>query len=59
MILWFVLIAVRVGMDVLASNMGDKLATSTGIILILLAANRIARVGVLAYRLERRPQVAA
>lgn len=59
MILWIVLIAVRVGMDVLASNMGDKLATSTGIILILLAANRIARVAVLAYRLERRPQLAA
>lgn len=59
LVLWVVMIAVRVGVDVIASGYGDKLATSAGIILIVLAANRAARTAVLAYRLERHPSLAA
>jgi hypothetical protein len=59
MALWLVMIAVRVGIDVIATMQGDQLASSVGIILILLAANRAARVGVIAYRLDRRASVAA
>ena len=38
--LWAVLIAVRVGFDVLGSALGAHLLTQTGVILVLLAASR-------------------
>lgn len=38
--LWIVLIAVRIGFDVLGSSLGAHLLTQTGVILVLLAASR-------------------
>lgn len=49
--LWFVLIAVRVGLDVLGGQMGAHLLTSTGAILLMLAINRAARALVLDQRI--------
>lgn len=57
--LWLVVIAVRVGIDVLAAQAGSHLAASTGMILLLLAANRASRTAVFAYRLGRTAPVAA
>jgi hypothetical protein len=57
--LWIVLFAVRIGMDVIASQLGSHIATSTGIILLLVAANRAARTAVFAYRLDRKPSLTA
>lgn len=51
--LWVVQIAVRIGMDVLAGHLGAHAATTTGVILLVLAANRAARVAVFAVRLDR------
>lgn len=51
--LWIVLIAVRIGIDVLAVQMGAVLATATGVILLMVAANRAARVLVLVQRVSR------
>lgn len=53
MVLWLVLIAVRVGIDVLAGMAGSALAASTGVILLMVAVNRIARVAVIMYRAGR------
>jgi hypothetical protein len=57
--LWFVLIALRIGMDIVATDLGSHLASATGMILILVAANRMARVMVFAYRLDRTTPVTA
>jgi hypothetical protein len=57
--LWVLVILIRVGIDVLAGQAGSHLATSTGIIVLLVAANRAARTAVFAYRLDRMPAVAA
>lgn len=57
--LWVVLIAVRIGIDVLAGLAGSHLAASTGVILIVIAANRAARAAVIGYRLTRMPAVLA
>jgi hypothetical protein len=57
--LWIALFAVRIGMDVIASHMGAEIASSTGIILLLIGANRAARTAVFAYRLDRKTAVAA
>ncbi|GAA4358979.1 hypothetical protein [Microbacterium rhizosphaerae] len=51
--LWLVVIAVRIGIDVLASGLGAHAATTTGVILLLLAANRAARAGMIGLRLDR------
>jgi hypothetical protein len=51
--LWIVLIAVRVGLEVFARHLGAAETASTGVILLVLAANRAARTGVLAWRLEQ------
>jgi hypothetical protein len=51
--LWVVLMGMRVGMDVLAASFGSELAAATGVILIMVAANRAARVAVIASRLQR------
>jgi hypothetical protein len=52
-VLWIVLIAVRVGIEVFARHLGAEATASTGVILLVLAANRAARTGVLAWRLEQ------
>ncbi len=53
MVLWLVLIGVRVGMDILASIAGSHLAAATGVILLVVAANRLARIAVILYRAGR------
>ncbi|WP_223691884.1 hypothetical protein [Leifsonia poae] len=59
LVLWVLVIVVRVGIDVVAGMAGSHLASSTGIILLMLAANRAARTLVFASRLERHAAVAA
>jgi len=54
--LWIVMIAVRVGVEIFAQHIGSAATASTGVILLVLAANRAARVGVLAWRLEQHRQ---
>lgn len=55
--LWVLVIVVRVGIDVLAGMAGSHLAASTGVILLMLAANRAARTAVFASRLGRHAAV--
>lgn len=50
-VLWVVLIAVRIGMDVLGSGLGAHLLSSTGMILLMIAVNRAARALVLDRRI--------
>ncbi|MFC9432880.1 hypothetical protein [Nocardia sp. NPDC057030] len=61
--LWVVLIAVRVGVDVVAVGIGAQAAVSAGAIIVLLAVNRLGRMLVIAARAERltgsRPMVRA
>lgn len=59
LVLWVVVIAVRVGIDLLASMAGSHLAASTGVILLMLAVNRAARTLVFANRLEKHAAVTA
>jgi len=59
LVLWAAVIVVRVGIDVLAGMAGSHLAASTGVILLMLAANRVARTVVFAGRLERHAAVTA
>jgi hypothetical protein len=59
MVLWVVMIGVRVGIDIWASSAGATIVTSTGIILLALAANRLARTGVFAARVAHLDSVAA
>lgn len=58
-VLWVLVIAVRVGVDVLASMAGAHLATATGVIFLVFAANRAARTAVFAARLDRHAALAA
>ncbi|MBF4608056.1 hypothetical protein [Curtobacterium sp. VKM Ac-1393] len=51
--LWIVLIAVRIGLDVLGGHLGAHLLTSTGTILLVLALNRAARALVIDQRIPR------
>lgn len=51
--LWVVVVATRVGIDVLAVRLGAQLVTSTGVILLVLAANRLVRVAVILSRAGR------
>ncbi|WP_416393932.1 MULTISPECIES: hypothetical protein [unclassified Curtobacterium] len=51
--LWIVLIAVRIGLDVLGAHLGAHLLTSTGTILLVLALNRAARALVIDGRIPR------
>lgn len=51
--LWLVVIAVRIGIDVVANGLGAHAATTTGVIILLLSANRIARAGVIGVRVDR------
>jgi hypothetical protein len=57
--LWLVVIAVRVGIDVVATGLGAHAVTTTGVIVLLLAANRLARALVIGVRVERLRAVAA
>lgn len=59
LVLWIVVIAVRVGVDILAAQAGSHLAAATGIILLVFAANRAARTAVFTARLERHAALAA
>ncbi|MFT4294539.1 MAG: hypothetical protein QM582_03905 [Micropruina sp.] len=51
--LWLLVVAVRVGIDVVAVQLGAQLVTSTGVILLLLGANRMIRVGVILSRAQQ------
>jgi peptidoglycan/LPS O-acetylase OafA/YrhL len=51
-LLWLVLIAVRIGVDVGASALGAKIVASTGVILLMVALNRIGRNLVLVRRAD-------
>ena len=55
--LWIVLIAARIAIDVWAAGAGSILA-STGVILVMIAANRAVRVLVISQRVARRVAVA-
>lgn len=51
--LWVALILIRVGIDFAASQLGAVLVTTTGVILIMVAANRVMRALVLVQRVDR------
>jgi hypothetical protein len=53
MALWVGLIVVRVGIDLWASSNGSAIGASTGVILLVLAANRIARTAVFGSRVAK------
>ena len=53
LVLWVFVIVVRVGIDFWAGHMGSVIVTSTGIILVMVAANRIARTAVFASRVAK------
>ncbi|PSS43957.1 hypothetical protein C6401_09415 [Arthrobacter woluwensis] len=55
LVLWFVVLAVRVAIDALASMAGSHVATSAGVILLMLAANRAARTFIFAQRIAALP----
>ncbi len=53
LVLWAFVILVRIGIDVWAGHLGAALITSTGVILVAVAANRIARTAVFASRVAK------
>jgi hypothetical protein len=53
-VLWLVLIAVRIGLDVLGAHLGAHLLTATGTILLTVAVNRAARALVVDQRIPGR-----
>jgi hypothetical protein len=57
--LWVVFIAVRVGIDLWAGSAGSVVATATGVIFVMIAANRAARTAVFSLRIARMVPVAA
>lgn len=57
--LWVVLIAVRIGLSFLFESLGSHLGVSTGLIVLVLAANRAARTLVLHARLDGARRAAA
>ncbi|MBU3063352.1 hypothetical protein KO481_17685 [Nocardia sp. NEAU-G5] len=58
-LLWFVMLAVRVGVDVWATADGAKIVASTGVILLMLALNRAGRTAVLMRRADQLRPVGA
>lgn len=52
-LLWVALIAVRVGLGVVAARSGAELTSSAGVIMLVIAANRAARIGVILARSGR------
>jgi hypothetical protein len=59
LVLWIVLIGVRVGIDIVATQLGAVLITATGTILLVLAVNRLTRALVIMNRIEKRALVTA
>lgn len=57
--LWIVLIMVRVGIDFVAADLGSTLASATGVILVMVAANRIAPVFIFASRVQNSSTITA
>jgi hypothetical protein len=58
--LWIVMIAVRVGIEFGARSIDNSaLIASTGVILLVIAVNRVARVAIILYRMDRKKLVAA
>ena len=57
--LWVVMIVVRIGIDVLAGMSGSHLATSTGVILLVFAANRAGRAVTMGARVQKLARVSA
>lgn len=57
--LWVVLIAIRIGLDLLAHGLGAELAASTGVILVTIALNRGVRILVFSRRHDRHLALAA
>jgi len=51
--LWFVLIAARVGLDLIAGSLGGHLVTQVGVILLLLGVSRAASARVVRTRLRQ------
>ncbi|WP_394770428.1 hypothetical protein [Lacisediminihabitans sp.] len=56
--LWLVFIGVRVGIDFWAGALGSHLAATTGVIFVMVAANRVARTAVIGARVSRLASVA-
>jgi hypothetical protein len=54
-LIWFGLVAIRVGLDVAGHHLGSDLAVSTGGILVVLAVNRVVAALVVSARQRRRP----
>lgn len=52
-VLWVVLIAVRIGLAILGHSMGSALAESSGVILLVIAANRAVRTLIFTARHDR------
>ncbi|MEO7124063.1 MAG: hypothetical protein ABI400_13285 [Lacisediminihabitans sp.] len=52
--LWVLLIVIRLGIDFEAGHLGAVMVTATGVILLMVAANRAVRVLVLIQRVDRR-----
>ncbi len=59
MALWLFVLAVRVVIDIVATGMGAHAVTTSGVIVLLIAANRVARTAVIGARLERHVPVTA
>jgi hypothetical protein len=58
--LWIIMIAVRVGIEFGARSIDNSaLIASTGVILLVIAVNRVARVAIILYRMDRRHLAAA
>ena len=53
LVLWIVVIAVRVGLGFWGHSLGSALAESSGVILVVLAVNRVVRTFVFSMRHER------
>jgi hypothetical protein len=53
--LWMVLIVVRIGVDVWAHSVGATIVSSIGVILLMLALNRVGRSAMLLRRAEKLP----
>jgi hypothetical protein len=58
-LLWVVLLAARVGLALLGHALGSAIAESSGVILLVVAVNRIVRTAVFAMRLDRHLTVTA
>lgn len=59
LVLWVVLIAVRVGLSFWGHSMGSAVLESSGVILLVIALNRIVRTAVLGLRHDRHRTLAA